>query len=339
MKFLKLFAAVPVVLLLAGNVQAAFVWNGQNGAPAPGQFVQVKLQDYEVALLPYNSTTDGPGSANPLTQWSVQDIVQRAIPLGFINSVTGMNSGNSYYPGSTGSIVGDQLYSIFSVTTINSAVGGQQFWLDAANQHLQGVFYGLTVSSVTGSGGTATYNFTGGNMNLYFNGNVADPFTATTGPWTSGWNGIALANGVGAAGDTLVLSANGVGGVAANTATTLTSTLNALNVSNDHFTGVGNGFLTDTLDNTFHFAIDGVDSSTFSPPYPGNQSIEFQSNFNNQPTGYTSPQNFQNSTGWSVSSQDPVTGAIQTPEPASLALLASGGLLAGVFGLRRRRKS
>ena len=287
MKIFKIMAALPVVLLFAGSSEGAFIYNGQNGAPAPGAFIQVKLQDFEVALLPYDSTTDGPGSASPLPQWSTQDIVQRAIPLGFINTVTGTNSGNSFYPGSTGSIVGDQIYSIFSVTTINSAVGGLQYWLDAPNQHLEGVFYGLTLSSVAGSGAAATLNFTGGNVNLNFNGNVANPFSATTGPWTAGWNGAALANGVGGAGDSLILSAVGVGGISANTATTFVSTLSALNTSTEHFAGVGNGFLTDTLDTTFHFALDGMDSSAFSSPYPGNQSISFQSNFNNQPTGYT----------------------------------------------------
>jgi hypothetical protein len=129
----------------------------------------------------------------------------------------------------------------------------------------------------------------------------------------------------------------GVGGVAANPATTLTSTTTLLNPGNEHFTGVGVGFLTNTSDAIFGFALDGMDGSTYSSPYPGYQTISFQSNFNNQPAGYASPLAFQTQTGWSINSQDPVTGDVALPEPGSAALLVCGGLLAGACGLRRRR--
>ena len=313
--------------LLAGNSQAAFVWNGQNGAPQAGQFVQVKFQDYEVALTPYipNNPND------PFPKYSPQDIQARAIPLGFINPA-GTNPDGS-------SVIGDELYSIFSVTSINSAIGGMQFWVDAPNQHLDGVISGTTLSSIAGSGASAVYNFTGGTSTLYFSGSVSNPFSASTGPWTPGWNGVALSNGVGSAGQSLVLSSIGVGGISADPTTTLTATLSALNPATQHFTGVGNGFMTDTLDTIFGFAPDGVDGSTFSPPYPGNQSVSFQTNFNNQPAGYASPLSFQTSTGWSVNNQDPITGQIDAPEPCSALLLGCGGLMIAGIGLRRRSRS
>ena len=80
-----------------------------------------------------------------------------------------------------------------------------------------------------------------------------------------------------------------------------------------------------------------MDGSTFSPPYPGNQSISLESNFNNQPAGFSSPLKFQTSTGWSVNNQDPITGQYEgLPEPGSAALLVCGGLLVAAGGLRRK---
>jgi len=340
MKSFRIFLTLAFVPLMAGTLQAGFVWNGQNGAPTVATFIQMKLQDYEVALLPYNSTTDGPGSASPLTQYSTQDIIQRAIPLGLINTSTGLNSGNSFYPGSTGSIIGDQIYSIFQITSINAAVGGQQYWIDAPNQHLVGSFTGLTVSSFNTSNGNpspGTLNFTGGTANLYFDGNTVTQFNSSTGPFTAGWAGIATSNGVGTGSETNVLSGIGVGGVAADSTISLSSTFSLLNTSTGHLVGNGNGFLTQTLDTVFGFDPDGVDGSTFSPPYPGNQTFSFQSNFNNQPTGYSSPGAYQTAFGWSINSQDPVTGEVVLPEPASF--LVWGGLLAGALVVGRRRKS
>jgi len=320
-------ATIAVVGMGVPQAKAGFSFNGFSGAPAAGAIIDFKLQDFEV-LLDASTPTSGPGAING-------DPVHDA-PIVAAHKVSG---GALTTPG-------QQLYGIYTITSIQSPDGSKQYWTQSATQQLDGEFYGYTATKVTGAGATGEQaSFSGGTIQMFFNSSAT--FNSVPGPFMGAWSNIAVSNGVDAPGQSLFITAAGVGGVnpEPDTGTTLASTFNGF--TPNRFTGVGDGFFTVTFSSTLVFQGDAFDSSTSGPvyPYPGNQDFSFKSNFDSRPPGTLpnpgpapGPLDYQNDTGWSVASQDPLEGVFVAvvPEPASLTLLGIGGVCSALLGLRRR---
>jgi uncharacterized repeat protein (TIGR01451 family) len=270
-------------------VPSGFSFNGFSGAPSPGTTILFKLTDSEVALDSSAPALNGnPAHDGPIVK-------AHAVSGGAL-------------------AVGDQLYGIFNITTINSRNGFQQFWAESATQAITGEFWGYTVQSITNAGtASEVVDWSGGNIDMFFSGSPT--YDTTTGPFTPGWSDIATNNGVDTPSQSAFVDSFAVGGVVPEpaTSTTLQSTFTSFNGA--HFTGVGDGFLTVTYSSSIPFAGDAFDSSTAGPtfPYPGNQDLAFKSNFDNQPEGFTSPSQYQSTTGWTVLSEDPLEGVVGSP--------------------------
>jgi uncharacterized repeat protein (TIGR01451 family) len=273
-------------------VPSGFSFNGFSGAPSPGTTILFKLTDSEVALDASTPALNGnPAHDGPIVK-------AHAVSGGAL-------------------AVGDQLYGIFNITTINSRNGFQQFWAASATQAITGEFWGYTAQSVSNAGTSSELvDWSGGNIDMFFN--AGPTYNPTTGPFTAGWSDIATNNGVDGPGQSAFINSLAVGGVVPEpaTSTTLQSTFTSFNGA--HFTGVGDGFMTVTFSSDIAFSGDAFDSSTAGPtfPYPGNQDLSFKSNFDNQPQGFNSPSDFQSTTGWTVLSEDPLLGVTASPSPA-----------------------
>lgn len=300
-------AALLVTLSSApGTVSGAFSFNGVDGAPAPGEFILIKLQDFEVVLDKTTAPAGDPTGAQVLASKQAG---------GLVNDV------------------GDQLYGTFKITSINDITGTKTYWTPSANQELAGYFYGYTATSV-GAGSPVVDDFSGGTINLFFDS--SPDFSASTGPFTPGWVDIATSNGVGNAGDSLFLSATGVNGITASPTTTLQSTFSALTLVPLRFTGVGDGFLTVTASSLLQFGGDAMDPAGVGNT-PGSQDLKFKSNFDNNTAAGT---NAETTLGWSIVSQDPISGKFVqvVPEPTSMLVWAGMSLAGACAAYRRRRK-
>jgi PEP-CTERM motif len=198
---------------------------------------------------------------------------------------------------------GQTLSGIFNVTSILAANSSQTvLWSSGQNgQQLTGDFNGLVSQAPIVNGGTTTINFTGGFTDLYLGPNTgAGAFDATS-PGT-----------IGAAQAIASALINFVPGIVPTSSTiTFSSQLNQLTAP---FTGHGAGY--------------GVIASTtgnFLDYLNLDPHLLFESDL--KATG-------SDVFGWSVTSQDPVTGTV-VPEPGTLALLGIGLLGMAIYGKRR----
>jgi len=280
--------------------------------PSPGDLLNIKLTDDEVVLNTAALATAGytfsPTSGPPTT-------AQIEAP--------GVLSGSSVVG------TGEQLFGIFEITSIVDQTKGKKIvWQPVPGQSLQGAFWGFSATQ-TGSPPNGADFFTGGAAEIFFSGSATNPFDDSTGPSSVGWAGIA-SNGVGSAGQSLVLAALGVTGSSSSTLTaTLSSTF--LSGSPTNFTGTGNTFLNITSDSFLPYEANGLASSASAPSLTGTQDLWFQNDFNNTP-GNVSP-------GWSITSEDPVSARFGTvvPEPSSIVMLGFGALTLAGAAWRRRR--
>jgi len=332
--WLGVTTAVFVCAVGASGAKAAtFSFNGFSGAPAPGSMIDFKLQNFEVLL---DASTPAFGSPGGLNGDPVHDA-----PIVTAHQVSG---GALTTPG-------QQLYGILNISSIQSPDGSKQYWTQSATQQLTGEFYGYTVKNVTNAGTSSEVaQFNGGALKMFFSGSPT--FNSIPGPFMGTWTNIAASNGVDAAGQSLFLSALGVGGIlpqppATNIDVSLSSTFTSFTAT--RFTGVGDGFFTITA-SFLPFGADAFDMSTAGAfPYPGSQDLSFKSNFDSRPAGTVpnpgplpGPLDLQNNTGWSVAGQDPLelqfTPATTIPEPASLTLWGIVTLGSGLMVLRRNRR-
>ena len=222
--------------------------------------------------------------------------------------------------------VGAQNFGVFDVFSITNPGATSTFFSSGKNL-LVGVFNGINVTGISGSGSSVKTTNTGGVFQLY---EVSKSAFLAAGGFGQGLSGYANAscalgtlcyNGVtNTAGGQLVLTMDLTPGISlSNPNATLTATVDE---SNNPPTGGAafDGIISGPLADEFNSIVSGKDSFC--------------------PNSSTSCPGADQST-FALASQDPITGHTPTsvPEPASLALFGAGLLGFGWFSWRRRKSA
>jgi len=206
--------------------------------------------------------------------------------------------------------VGDVLTGLFTVTTINGATGVPVFWASGISDgtQLNGIFTGLTVTSIVAAGGGFDIKFSGGTITMY---DVAGTPYNPTSPANP-----LLPQLCGGACPAPWLTANFTPGIIpGDLTTTLFSHVSSLT---SPVTGHGNGNLTTTGGTAFSAIANNLSLS---------------SDLSTCPSSDPAFQPLCSGTGWPIVSHDPVTGVTAVPEPGTLVLLGVG---MAAFGLKVR---
>ncbi|MFP4472683.1 MAG: PEP-CTERM sorting domain-containing protein [Candidatus Omnitrophota bacterium] len=214
-------------------------------------------------------------------------------------------------------------FGLVRVDTID-ALGGNPLWQStAANESLQGWFYGLDDNTVDiGSDYSGTIESIGGYVDLYLvqGGQTLDPLAAPA-PTTPMTGLSAPADQWNATDGELFLRLEFVPGVVSSQNSTYFQDITT--ITNPVF-GTGQGYL--SVVGGSHAAL--FDSNAYNDVFP-NADFYFSDSFDDR--GLTAE---QQENGWTVFSDGKVTGKA-VPEPATMMLLGVG--LAGGALVRRRR--
>jgi len=313
-------ALVACALFVSGSpAHAGFMWNGPDGMPGQGTVFKIKFNDYEVALKKW----DGSASQHAgNTRYSAADILSREISGGQVTAE------------------GQEIYGIIGISSINDAGGTKTYWSASPTQQIDGVFWNYIVKGTPSLADGAS--FTNGAINLYFNN--SHNFSSATGPFSAGWggavpdtttlnSGVKVSNGVGNATDDLLLAMLGVAGAnLADTDVTLKASF-ALFGATD-IEGSGQGYLSVTG----NLGGIGFQKDGFDPTHSviGNQDAKLINNFTTASDSGVIGAHQQDTNGWSLNSQDPLSGIATVPEPGSLGLMGLGVL--ALVGTRNRRR-
>jgi hypothetical protein len=252
--------------------------------------------------------------------------VQAAPSLGLLDTFNGpveikFTNWESFTNGLT---IGSENYGILSIETINDPLTNTALWQKGqGGVFLTGIFYGITVSSVSDDGLSA--QATGGTIKIYFNTSNLTPGLGTAG-YTSG----ACAGSTdyscydGITGGELALELELASGIVADPDVTLAATF-----TDDEFPPTGKA-------SAYYNVVGGAlaskfDTDTIDTPF-GTRDLFAQNDF--CPNGV--PSCGVQVGDWQMLSNDPIRGYV-IPEPGTLAVLGIGLLGLGVAVRRRRR--
>lgn len=213
---------------------------------------------------------------------------------------------------------GSNLYGLVYVTSIEDANTGTILWSQGQNGQGQiaGYFNNYLSQGLVPNGqGGGSVNFTGGDVNLFYNPAVVHDLTGS-----KGTNANPDGNGTWAVGTNFLTATAVPGIVPADPTVTLNS---ILTTATNPLSGTGFGYLQVTGGIFANYIVPGGAGAGA----PLNADGLLQSNvktakLSNDP--------------WAIESFDPVSFTSAAPEPASCLLLGIGGSLLGFGALRRR---